>query len=179
MCAGELFSPGSARYVHLSDTTWLSREQLAEFAPLGFQIPGLVPFARSERRDLWCWYTAWRGPTLCPIVFCPRDSEEANFFAPGFASAVYRLLLEEFSGTWLSDPEYYGDDTPGVFRRYVEDLSQFLPPNWIGELRRIVSLPLREDGEGTVGFISRAEADSIVRRHIGFPELDQTFKHYC
>src|SRR5262245_64661385 len=89
MRAAGLFDHDGAAELFLTDLEWLTPNGTAEFEPLEFQIPGLVPFAKSARVDLWCWHVRWEGELKQPIAFCPRDLEDDEIFSPAFPGASF------------------------------------------------------------------------------------------
>jgi len=177
MQARDLLTPEAPTYLHLSDLRWYSPSRILEHPLREYEIEGLLPFASSGRGDRWCWHTQWPGPTKAPVVFCPADEDTAEVFAADFTSALYRLLLEEFSGTWLDEP--YGE--AGVvprYRAYLTAIQDLLPQPWFGTLARLCVPPLKEVAPGVQGLVSRSEANAIIERDLAFPELNKTFKHH-
>jgi hypothetical protein len=172
-----LFDHDGPNELLLTDVDWMTTEAIANFRPLGFQIEGLVPFARTARRDLYCWYPAWTSDKGIPIAFCPRDDENAICYAPDFFGFLYRILLEEFSGSWL--PEDYGiDGTAERFLRYAKDVGQFLPDSWADTLHQLSLRPLREVEKEVYGVTERQKCDELIEKALSFSRLNEEFKHY-
>jgi hypothetical protein len=171
------FESGNLNYLFLTDLEWLSLAEIAAFEFLEFQIDGLVPFAKSARKDLYCWYPRWAANAQTPIVFCPRTDNEASGFARDFSSFIYRALLEEFSGSWLV--ETFGiDGTTAQFRKYAEIVKDYIPQRWSNALILLAQRPLKELEPGVFGVFTREECDLIIESELRFPRLNQTLKQY-
>jgi hypothetical protein len=87
--------------------------------------------------------------------------DEAEVFAPNFAGFLYRRLLEEFSGTWLTEMLSL-KDVQALFVRYSEELTDVLQAEWVSVLRDLVRRELRERADGAVGLLTREDANAIV-----------------
>jgi hypothetical protein len=167
----------SPNELFLTDLQWMTLQKIAEFQPPSFQIAGLVPFASSARRDLFCWYPAWTTEKGVPVTFCPRDDENAICYAGDFCGFLYRILLEEFSGSWNAD--IFGiDGLAERFHRYAKLAGEFLPVDWANKLIELSARPLTELEEGVHGVMERAECEQLIQRALSFPRLNERFKHY-
>jgi hypothetical protein len=167
----------SPNFLFLTDLEWLSIDEIACYEFLD-QIPGLVPFAITARRDEWAWRVDWALHGVVPVVHC-GNVDSAYGYAPSFAGFLYRVLLEEFSGTWL--PQDFGaDGTVDQFHRYVDWVSPLLPVFWVGTLRKVLAShpKLLCFSDGSQGLFSREEADTIIARDLQFAHLDEEFSHY-
>ncbi len=172
-----LFDQGSQTELFLTDLYWLSTEAIANYQPLPFQIKGLVPFACTARRDLFCWYPSWATERDVPVTFCPRDDENAACYASDFIAFLYRILLEEFSGSWLVE-SLGAKGTTERFRRYATDVGEFLPHDWAITLQELSNLPLTKLDEGVYGVMDRKKCNELIEAALSFPRLNKEFKHY-
>jgi hypothetical protein len=172
-----LLDRGSPNELFLTDLEWLSTDAIAVYQFLEFEIKGLIPLARTARRDLFCWYPHWGTDKDIPVTFCPRDDENATCYASDFVGFLYRILLEEFSGSWLVD-SFGVADTAERFRRYAIDVSQFLPDSWATTLCQLSTEPLIELEQGLYGVMNRRKCDDLIAKTLFFPRLNQEFKHY-
>jgi hypothetical protein len=159
-----------------TDLSWLTLDQIAAFEPFEYQVPGLVPFARSGRRDLWCWYPTLRHAAGAPVVFCPVDCDTAEVYAPDFTHFLYRRVLEEFGGTWLDD-QFGREELRALWTRYVDALSAVVDPSRLGPLRAFLDRPFTTN-DGAVALASWDEIDEVIARYLAFPLLRHEFKHY-
>lgn len=164
-------------YLHLSDFEWLTPEEIARYDFFD-QIPGLVPFAISARRDEWAWRTDWAVDGRVPVVFCGRTTSAAGY-APDFAGFLYRILLDEFSGTWITN-DFGPEGTVAQFHRYVDWVAPLIPARFVAMLRWILASnpKLRTLADGSEGVFPREEADRIAARDLAFPHFDEEFEHY-
>lgn len=172
-----LFMRHGPNEIMLSDLIWLTPEEILNFIPLPYQIEGLIPFAKSARGDLFCWRIEPKSSHEAPVCFCPRDQKTATYFAGNFKGFVFRVMLEELSGTWLSE-EHGVQKTADLLRRYVELVGNFLPESWNSILQSVSARPLRESEDGCFSMIDRRECDKLVRRVLDYPQLDTEFDHY-
>jgi hypothetical protein len=172
-----LLDRGSPNELFLTDLEWLSTDAIAIYEFLEFEIKGLIPFARTARRDLFCWYPPMATDKDIPVIFCPRDDENATCYASDFVGFLYRILLEEFSGSWLVD-SFGVTGTAERFRRYATDVSQFLPDSWATTLCQLSTEPLIELEQGVYGVMDRKKSRDLIAKTRFFPRLNQKFKHY-
>ncbi len=146
---------GSPDDLFLTDLEWLSLQKIAEYKFFDWQVGVLLPFAISARRDEWCWRLDWQQSAELPVVFCERGAIGYGF-APNFCGFLYRILLEEFSGTWLVD-SFGTQGTQTRLCRYVDFVRPYLPERWV---RSLLSLAKREWvtlADGTYCGFSREE----------------------
>lgn len=174
MAGAGLIMRGHPNELVLSDTQWLDAEAIAAYADPARSLEQLIPFGRSARRDLWCWYTGWHeGSNELPVILSEAQSTYFSGYAPSFGACVYRLLLEEFSSTWLVGSLGSAPEIEARFRRYVWDIHPYLPGQWIEQLQAIVGGHLTEDADGHFGFIPYEMCEQIVRRDVSFPHLNE------
>jgi hypothetical protein len=172
-----LTQPGHAQSLNLTDTRWLSPEQILSLEVPASRIPGLVPFALTGRGDAWSWYREWQTDRGTAVVYCPHDLNTGEGYAPDFIGSVYRLLLEEFSSSWLvgrlaDTPEQLG----AVFRRYSAAVAPFMPAPWSQGLSAFAERPVVEIERDAYGVMTREEAQQIIRRDLAFGGLDQELR---
>ena len=113
VAAGRTTWPGDA-YLDALDAEWIPRGQLGN--PTWFfsePIPGLLPFAFSAGRDLWCWRldvpTADRE---FEILLAPRDCTEGELWAPSISTWAFRKAIDEATTSW---------DTESQTRKHLKD----------------------------------------------------------
>ena len=75
------------QYLWLNEMEWYQPDDLRTFEFEDHHKPGFVPFAHTGGGDFWCWYPAMAKKDQTPVLLCLHDSEEAELFAPDFASA--------------------------------------------------------------------------------------------
>lgn len=159
-----------------TDLEWLQPDEIEQFEPSEFEIAGLIPFAESARRDLWCWYPAWQSGADVPIVYCSGDSDVADVYAPNFDGFLFRKLLDEFAGTWL-DKDFSEAEIRALWARCLEALRPWLSAERHAILGEMLGRPwVRRDG--TLALVSPEEADSIAERELQFERFGQEFKHH-
>lgn len=165
----------SPDYLFLTDLEWLSLQEIAEYQFFDWQIGGLIPFAISARRDEWCWRRDWQQGAEPPVVLC-RRGDTGYGFAPDFRGFLYRILLEEFSGTWLV--ESFGiHGTQERLRRYVDFVRPYLPERWVGQLSSLANRDWVTLADGTVCVFTREECNRVVQDELAFPHLNEEFYH--
>ena len=97
-------------------------------------------------------------------------------YAADFRSFLFRILLEEFSGTWLID-SFGADGAMTQLRNYVNWLSPFFPETWSQRLRELALGDIGQIADGSYGVFPREECDAIVKRELAFAHLNEEFMH--
>jgi hypothetical protein len=131
-------------YLWVNDAEWIPTAQIATYEGVGTPKAGLVPFAFTAGRDLWCWQTRRITPAGEPaITFCPHDCHEGEWFAPSFMGWLYRVGLEYASLI---------DEDESVTRRHITAWAQlvgeFGHTDWAAELTEISKYPVLRYREG-------------------------------
>ena len=70
------------------------------------------------------------------------------------------------------------DGTIERFRRYVTDVSEFLPHDWANTLQELSNLPLNKLDEGVYGVLDRKKCNELIETALSFPRLNEEFKQY-
>jgi hypothetical protein len=165
------------KYIELTDHQWKSLQAIGrhEFCPWQtYSQTFLVPFSHSARRDEWGWRLDWIRGDEPAIVFCERGPEGKGF-APDFRGFLYRMLLEEFSGTWVvARPE--DDEGKAKIRRAVEAICAHLPGAWVKRIDELSRQPWYTERDGTIRVYSRAECNRIIEQDLAFPHLNAVFQ---
>ena len=159
-----------------SDFEWLTPQAIAELEFLDWQAAyktWFVPFAISGRHDQWGWRLDWAAEGEPPVVFCEWGPEGYGY-ASDFRAFLYRLLLEELSGTWLLED---AADKKGqqMVARSIEVVLPLLAKPWAARLKKLAKLPWQKHDGGTIGVFPRSECEKIVAKELGFPHLNEKF----
>jgi hypothetical protein len=175
LSAADHFDHRGNACLDFTDVEWLKPLDIAEYEFLEWQAPHkkwFVPFAISARRDEWGWRLDWAAGGEPPVVFCERGPEGYGY-APHFRGFLYRMLLEELSGTWLLQDE---NDEQGkqAVARSVEIALPHLPKPWRDQLESLAQKPWRSSG-GAICVYPRSECVQIVAKDLAFPHLNERF----
>ncbi len=167
----------SDKYIWFTDHRWLSLHAIADHEFCEWQTDTrkfLVPFSHSARRDEWGWRLDWISSEEPPIAFCERGPEGRGV-APDFKGFLYRMLLEEFSGTWVVESP---DDDKGKakIRRAVEAICPRLPGAWGKRIDELSRQPWYTDKDKVVCVYPRTECNRIIEMDLAFPHLDEVFQ---
>lgn len=164
-------------YIEFTDHQWKSLKAVASHQFCDWQTHTrtfFVPFSHSARRDEWGWRRDWITGDEPAVVFCERGPEGRGF-APDFRGFLYRMLLEELSGTWLlENPQ--DEEGKATICRVVEVIG---PPTSARVGRRIDELsrqPWYTDKTGTICVFPRSECDRIIEQDLAFPHLNEVFQ---
>jgi len=156
--ASQFTKPGT--YLWLNEMEWYSLEKIAEFKFWPDQLPGFVPFAFTGGGDDWCWQPEFTDSRGTRVVCCWHDSNMATVYAPDFASALFRQVIEFCSTT--DDDEL---DVPAFLRRWAIDLAPIFPTRWCEQLRQWAN--------GTkLPALSFSEAAVLARQEIAYDLMD-------
>jgi hypothetical protein len=143
-------------------------------------IPGLIPFAFSGARDNWCWNTQVKnGDAEYDVLFCWRDEELADRFAPTFPAWFYRNCLDYASGAIDKDDDGIEKARTNL-RLWSARLSEIHPGPWVEHLASLAEtqpLEYKNPKLGAsvtmFGFITAMEVDEIVAEQFGHRYLEQ------
>jgi hypothetical protein len=176
MLADGCFDRFALTHLQFSDLVWLSEEEIADFEFAEDQIPGLVPIATTMEQDLWCWYPAMNDGGPAPVVFCPIEDEVASIHAPDFTAWIYRLMLEEYACTGLTEHLDFRQSRR-VLDHYAQRMADYLPPAWSARLAELKQRPFKTDDNGYYGVLDEAELAAILAQDLDYPRLDEEFEH--
>jgi hypothetical protein len=155
----------------LHDMEW---RPLADIANKKIRMakPEFTSFAFSGGGDQWCWYPAATIGDRVPVVQCPRDSIEGEFYAPDFIHSLYRQVLDfalyAFGENEELDRQYLD--------RWSRELGPMLPRPCAGVLARLCTAPVRKvpaDAMHYQKLLSQKEYDKIVKRDLKFDRLGE------
>jgi len=170
------FTPFTPQHLQFSDLSWLAPAQIAAWRFHHDQIPGLVPIAVTGQQDLWCWYPRMNDGGDAPVVFCPDEDEVAHVHAPDFTAWLYRLVLEEFACTGLTE-HVDVRQSRAMLLGFVEFLAADLPSAWVERLRELAARVPRRDANDYYGVLDADELDTILVTDIRYARLDEEFLH--
>jgi hypothetical protein len=165
------------KYIEFTDHLWKSLQAIArhEFCPWQTHSQTfLVPFSHSARRDEWGWRLDWVSGDEPAIVFCERGPEGKGY-APDFCGFLYRMLLEEFSGSWVVEsPE--DDEGKAKIRRAVQAICPHLPGAWSKRIDELSRQHWYRDKGGAIRVYPRGECNHIIEQDLAFPHLNEVFQ---
>ncbi|TVR14548.1 MAG: hypothetical protein EA401_04270 [Planctomycetota bacterium] len=170
--------PHHPHYLQVSDLQWLSPEAILAYRFPDDQVPGLIPFAVTSNDDRWCWYRPWKHAGGLPVVYCPHEDEVAYAYAPDFASWVFRMVVEEYACTCLT--EYH---SPGRSLAILGDYATMVRPlmneTFAEILQHIAGQPLQELENGYFGTITADQAQAIISEQFAdWPDFDREFEQF-
>jgi hypothetical protein len=164
-------------YLWLYDMEWLDPAGIRDHEFPEYCEPGFVPFAFTGGGDHWCWWPAESVGGVAPVVFCPRDSIMAEFYAPDFLGGLYRHVLD-YAAFGFDD----ADEDRQHLREWNDRLGPLFPPTWRTTLAELLTAPFRKWKTGpaqtfdVIGLLSPDEHRAILHRDLGFARLDEEFK---
>ncbi|MCA9029922.1 MAG: hypothetical protein KDA66_03890, partial [Planctomycetaceae bacterium] len=97
------FDASAQKHVTFTDHEWMTLSDIATHEFADWQTltrQWFVPFSISARHDQWGWRRDWTTVDEPAVVFCELGPEGCGY-APNFQGFLYRMLLEELSGSWL------------------------------------------------------------------------------
>jgi hypothetical protein len=165
------------------DFQWLTLDEMAAWKPPEYWKPEhvLVPFARTARHDLWCWYPDWASDGHTPVVLAHSDVNESEALAPDFESLLVRLMLEAFAGALTDDLVVESDDRlRQVLRASVEALRPYIRSDWSALLSGLLDRPFKKDREGNSvipSLLDESEFEELLHREMHFPHAGEVLPH--
>jgi len=162
-------------YLRLTDVRWHYPPHVAgQDIPKDFKA-GIVPFASSPKGDCLSWVLGWKTDVGIGTAFCLRGSSMARGYAPSFAGAVYRALLEEFADSLLDESVVR---LQGIFRSYVDCVAPVMREPWLNTLNELAG---REPQLGDDGahVLDESELQQLIIRDLQFPHLNAPMKYMC
>lgn len=165
------------KYIEFTDHEWLSLKGIAGHEFCEWQTNTrkfFVPFSHSARRDEWGWRLDWIEGDEPAIVFCERGPEGRGV-APDFRGFLYRMLLEELSGTWVvENPQ--DEEGKAKIRRAVEVIGPRLPREWAQQIDELLRQQWYVDKDQNVCVYPRVECNRIIEKDLGFSHLHDVFQ---
>lgn len=162
-----------AHYLWLHEAEWLRLNEIADYQFADYHKPGFVPFAFNGAGDLWCWWPEATQNSITPVVLCPHDCREGQFYAPNFLGFLYRQILDYATVGWIDADEE--EAAREWLRRWHDRFLEFFPRAWSETVMTIANKPLIINGHGA-GFIIEGENSDIIERDCAFPKLNQRFE---
>lgn len=164
------------RCLEFTDHWWKSSKAIAEheFCPWqSYTRNFFVPFSHSARRDEWGWRLDWVIGDEPAVVFCERGPEGRGF-APDFRGFLYRMLLEEFAGTWLLE-NHRDENGKQMIGRAVKFICPHLPKEWSARIEKLSQQPWYTGEQGSICVYARSDCDRVIAQDLAFPHLDEVF----
>jgi hypothetical protein len=165
------------KYIEFTDHEWMPLGAIAHHDFCEWQTNTrqfLVPFSHSARLDEWGWRLDWASGDEPPVVFCERGPEGRGF-APNFCGFLYRMLLEEFSGTWVVE-SLEDEKGKAKIRRAVEVICPRLPQDWAQRIVELSRRPWYVAKDKTICVYPRAECDRIIEKDLAFAHMNEVFQ---
>jgi hypothetical protein len=173
------------------DFQWLTLEDMATWEPPDYwkQEHVFVPFARTARRDLWCWYPPWTTDSKTPVVLAHNDRNEAESRASDFEALLVREMLETFAGVYHDDDlclpvkrlqEHAADRLRKILRANVETLRPYIRGEWTSLLSGLLDRPfieIADQNATSMALLDEWELQEILHREMPFPRAGEVFPH--
>lgn len=168
------FDRHAQHYLQFTDMQWLETEGMLSWVFDKHLIDGLIPFAETLSGNLWAWYPQLDARNPQAVVHIPDEDEVAVLYAPDFCSAVYRMMLEELTNTFLVER---GDEKTAIetLQLFTQTLAAYFPAQWNERLAQCITRPLQATQENFYGVISEQELEEILQTDIAYDRLDEEF----
>ena len=159
-----------------ADVEWLFFSEVAQVNRKDYWIEDLVlvPFAHNGAGDVYCWSPAHETAGRVPVVLAPHDDEEATILAPDLQGFLDRKAIEQYVSLYeVTEPEL----AKLIALAWFERVGRYLSEGARAAVEEISQREPRPDDLGEYGFVSVAEAESLVKRILGDERVDTTFPH--
>lgn len=157
---------------------WYSPDAIAEYEPVDYWDPSLtlVPFAQNGAGDLWCFHPAAAEGDRVPVAFCPHDEMQSEIHAPDLAAFWFRQLLSVFAEVYVAHSPLEESELEQWARAEIRTFGRYARPEWVTVLDEVVSRPITRKKD-VLSFLSRREAEELVKETLRYPRLGETFVH--
>ena len=125
-------------YFWLNEMEWYQPSEISQFEFEDYHKSGFVPFAHTGGRDYWCWSPEHLANGNVPVLICPHDCEDAEFYAPDFSSALFRHALE-YAASSEPDEEKRLEMT---LNRLLSYFSTSWKTDWVKKIQKVSSTHL-------------------------------------
>ena len=157
----------SKNYLWLFDAEWFQPEDIINFQFQAHQKEEFIPFAFTGNGDYWAW---WSGKTTnenSPIVICPHDCIEGEYYSPDLNSWFYRRCLDYANGGFDPAEE---DNAKQYLLSWTNIFKKYWPSEWNERLRFISSSPLHNEC-----LLASETYASILAEDLNWNLLDKSF----
>lgn len=167
---------GMDGYLWVHEAEWILPDEIAQYDLWRSNVTSkLIPFTFSGARDTWCWNTrVQNGHAEFDIVYCWRDEELADRFAPTFPTWFYRNCLNYASGAFDRDDDGIEEARKNL-RVWSQRLSEIHPGDWADHLVELAQKQPSEyerpkmgaSHDTMFGFVTVMKVDEIVVDQFG------------
>lgn len=158
---GLIFDNHSGSIV-FSDINWLDADEILSWEFFHKPARNIVPFAATERRDIWCWLFPYQNMEQPVVLFWAVDLEIPNFYAESMELCLIRMLIEELSSSWLSElQDLSRSELSTKLHHYIEELRKILPISMINEVVKYAQNDVSENDDGTFYLINDKDSDYL------------------
>lgn len=133
----------------------------------------LLPFARTDAGDSYCFWTNAPGFAEPPVVLVWHDDDRADVLAASYQDFLFRKMVEAVAGYERPYSLLSHGDLAGNLQRWLQSHQSILRSD---QHAALVALFAR-GGEIAEGDISHDEAQALVKQVIGFARLDESFAY--
>lgn len=157
---------------YLTDFEWEPKENLNRPPYYDYLHPGLIQFGFTARKALWLLFDGWS--TKEPLVLYYEKGCESQIYAKNFEEFLMRIVIEEYSHTWLFEEEENLAYADRVFRSYPQLLEPVLGTQRAQLLETLLvnetlKLACNED---CPGYLTEAKKIAAIKKAVGFKYLD-------
>ena len=162
-------------YLWVHEAEWIPPDEIPDHDLWRSNIiHGLIPFAFSGAGDNWCWNTQVNnGNSEYEVLYCWRDEELAEKFAPTFPAWFYRNCLNYAAGAIDKDDDGIEKARTNL-RSWSQKLSEIHSGPWVEHLSLLAETqpseykhPKLRDSVRMFGFITAMDVEQIVADQFG------------
>ncbi|GHC10898.1 SMI1/KNR4 family protein [Cerasicoccus arenae] len=135
---GSELNESNIPYFWLNDMEWYQATEIENFEFEEYHKPGFIPFAHTGGGDYWCWSPPHETNSEIPVLLCPHDCEEAEFYAPNFSSALFRHALEYSASIDEDELELL----KATLTKLLSYFSEIWDDQWVEKIKEVSSTPL-------------------------------------
>jgi hypothetical protein len=142
-----------------------AREEMVTVFQVAADRHQLVPFARTEQGDYFCFYYGGADGDAIPVVYLPLDEDEARVLAKDLGDFLFRAMLDCATKVPV--------DSLAAARAEFSQMCEALRPYLSAEKLAVLIGIVQRETKKTL--LKESEARQIIKTHLQFPRLNKRF----
>lgn len=170
-------------YIWLFELEWLDMQSVMNYEYEEDESRDILPFAFTGHGDKWVFVD--NGTDEPYIGICRLEETEGSYYARNFEDAIIRNIIEFVSSSSFCIDEKEAESyqmrhaqLKECLEKYYRCFGGLIRPeylNIISEFEKMTLKKCQDNYSQWYALLSIEEADSIIKRHLDFPLMDENF----